>query len=217
MIATNTDHNIDRSIAPSSKRRWQFLAALLLVGASLIVYLWSRQEPTEWEIERSLETPRVYYFGGSGNLMVTAFFPGSGTWVDMPRREVALGQEFIFMGSFCKEIGPLHAAVYDQNDVTRIRGCFGVFQEGRSRVPGSDDSVYVLDRELPEGGFWPLRYVKPGERFHFQGRIYETHEGSKPNTMLIRMTDEKITTLPSPNTGEGKNEDRGTERPELSA
>ena len=77
-----------------------------------------------------------------------------------------------------------------------------------SRIPTAWDSVYVLDRPLPRGGFWPLAYVGPGERIHFHGRIYETETGSKPNTLIVRDTGEVVRDL-VPTNQQAKGDENG--------
>ena len=171
---------------------------MTLVAAAYLFYL-SRQQPRTWEIERITEPPRMYYFGSSPFLGVRVFSPEIGKWTVVGRNEVRAGQEFIFVGSLCKQVVLGNAEVYDQNDVTTLEGSYRVYDARTSRVPTANDSVYVLDRELPRGGFWPLAYVSPGERVHFQGRIYQTESGSKPNTLVIRDTGEVVPELVPPN------------------
>ena len=101
MIASSNHDDIQRPRSRWLARHWPETGAFLLLLASFAFYLQSTRQPTEWEVERATETPRVYYFGGSANLMVTVFSPDTGTWTDVGRGEVAVGQEFIFMGSFC--------------------------------------------------------------------------------------------------------------------
>lgn len=204
--------SVEVEVSPSNRSGWakcigQCALSVALVVVAYLFYL-SRQQPQTWEVERITEPPRMYLFGTSPVLAVYVFSPETGEWTPVVRDKVRAGQEFIFSGSLCKQVGVGYAEVYDQNDVTTLKDSYCVYDPHRSRIPTANDSVYVLDRKLPRR-FWPLAYVGPGERVHFQGRIYETEAGSEPNILVIRDTGEIVRELVPLDQQHAKGRDHG--------
>ncbi|MEN0067140.1 MAG: RHS repeat-associated core domain-containing protein [Myxococcota bacterium] len=59
--------------------------------------------------------------------------------------------------------------------------------EAATRVPGTDDWVLVIG-EADQAGHWKLGAVEAGERFAFQGRVFETADADGDGLIEVRST-----------------------------
>jgi Pretoxin HINT domain len=63
--------------------------------------------------------------------------------------------------------------------------------EAAHRVPGGDEWVLVLGA-AEDAGHWRLADVEPGERFAFQGRVFDTSDADGDGRLEVRATGDVI-------------------------
>ena len=168
------------------------------MGSSLCVYLYAQSNGLssggDQEIIRADPLESQGFYGAQSNWMAAKVFdPATGEWNEMTKGDVVPGEEFVAANILFKEyIYGSMSEVHGEIDVTKLEDAYRAFDPKHDRQPTGDDIVYVFGQDLPRTGFQVLSLVAPGETFRFQGRIYKTADGSKPNTLRIIDTGETL-------------------------
>ena len=166
--------------------------AVFLLGVGS--YLYPKQSgPTAYEIGRANPPKHQGYLDNPHWMLVEVFDPATGQWSEKRKDEALPGQEFVAMNMlFKQQLLGTWSNIHGEVDVSRLADAYRAFDPKNYRLPESGDVVYVFGQDLPRTGFNTLAYVRPGETFRFQGRIYKTEPGSQPDTLCIVDTGETL-------------------------
>ncbi len=121
---------------------------------------------------------------------VRAYVGGKDRWKYMPLKELNKGQEFQFDDHLC---------YVDQNglirmnpgvDVTKLEEANREFDRTNWRFPEPEDVVRFIDKESRHSHHDRMGTLKLGNRFWFQGRLYQaTEDRGSPTGLSVRRTD----------------------------
>lgn len=172
---------------------WKLVFAGLLVFVPSLGFYRSSQWSRD-EIVRAEPLEPQGFFGEQTNWMAAKVFdPTTGEWKEMAKGEVVPGEEFVAANILFKEyVYGWMSEKHGDVDVTKLEDAYRAFDPKPVRRPTGDDVVYVFGQKLPRTGFQVLSLVGPGETFRFQGRVYKSARGSKPNTLRIIDTGETL-------------------------
>jgi hypothetical protein len=185
---------------PRIRRRFSAVDWALLVVApvaflvGLVSYLFPEQSgPIAYEVACAAPPKHQGYLDNPHWMLVKIFDPATGQWSEKRKDEAIPGQEFVAMKMLFKQeaLGTL-SNIHGEVDVSRLEDAYRAFDVKNYRLPKPDDVVYVFGQHLPRTGFNRLAYVGPGEAFRFQGRIYKTEPGNRPDTLRVIDTGETL-------------------------
>lgn len=183
LIVAGCQRPIDESTAPATPKKTQTSP----VGNGA------------WEIEMGRDLTNPPLTNVPPDVDVEVFGPQSDVWITMKRSEVKPGQQFLLKSGIAKQ-GPgtaLHD-LYVPVDMVQLAEAYRPVQKNQpSRRARPDEFVYVIADDPFAAGFKPLAFLRPSQRFRFQGHIYAIREGSGSATMLIEDIGETIDDYPA--------------------
>ncbi len=125
------------------------------------------------------------------NIVVQVYEARTGEWSEAVRAVLEVGDTFVDGGRVLRLI----------EDGLEVRGWAAVedlaeadatwVAEAAHRVPAVDDWVLVFG-DGADAGHWRLSEVEPGNRFAFQGRVFETSDADADGNLEVRTTEQVL-------------------------